>query len=292
MAELNKRDLRSAFGSFMTGVTVVTAHTAKGVPVGFTANSFSSVSMEPPLVLVCPGKFLSSFGDFETCSHFAISVLAEGQEEISNLFASYKGDRFARVNCENDVNGVPVVQGAVSRFSCTTHQVVPAGDHIVLIGEVTDFAQSSARGLGYAAGSYFSLGLELDAGLPSSDGLVPYLGAIIEWNGMVYLEDTGAGFTLPSFELGQRGNLRAALADDLERAGMQVRLDRVYSVYDDVMQNRHHTYFRAVAEAPRVGGAGRYVPIGELPGLTFAAPSQATMMTRFSLEHQTRDLGL
>lgn len=292
MSEIDRRNLRQAFGSFMTGVTVVTARTDSGQPVGFTANSFSSVSLDPPLVLVCPGRFLSSFATFETCSHFAVSVLAEGQEEISNLFASYKGDRFAKVKATNDVHGVPVIDGAVSQFSCTTHKVIAAGDHIVMMGEVKAFSHGASRGLGYAAGSYFSLGLEQEASLPSSDGLIPYLGAIIEWNGMIYLEETPLGYTLPSFELGQSGNLRGALAAHLDRAGMNVRLDRVYSVHDDIAHNRHHTYFRALAEEPRVSDSGRYVPIGELPGLTFAAPTQATMMARYSVEFETRDLGL
>jgi len=96
MTTLDPRALRNAFGSFMTGVTVITSRDASGAPVGFTANSFTSVSLDPPLLLVCPGKFLSSYDAFTNCSHFAVNVLAEGQEEVSNTFAGYKGDRFAK----------------------------------------------------------------------------------------------------------------------------------------------------------------------------------------------------
>lgn len=80
MTQFDPRDLRSAFGRFMTGVTVVTARAPDGTSVGFTANSFTSVSMDPPLLLVCPGKFLSSYQTFAECTDFAISILAEGQE--------------------------------------------------------------------------------------------------------------------------------------------------------------------------------------------------------------------
>ena len=84
MTELDPERLRAAFARFMTGVTVVTARTAGGEPVGFTANSFTSVSLDPPLLLVCPGRHLSSFPIFEAAPHFGISILAEGQEEVSN----------------------------------------------------------------------------------------------------------------------------------------------------------------------------------------------------------------
>lgn len=161
MTALDPAALRAAFGSFMTGVTVVTAQGPQGAPCGFTANSFASVSLSPPLLLVCPGRFLSSFDIFAACSHFAVSVLADGQEDASNAFASYKGDRFARVPTRalpshDDMHGVPVISGVAAVFSCTAAQTIPAGDHAVLIGEVRGMQHSGACGLGYAGGRYFS----------------------------------------------------------------------------------------------------------------------------------------
>ena len=85
---IDPKALRGAFSRFMTGVTVVTSLTPKGEPVGFTANSFASVSLDPPLLLVCPGNHLSSFEVFQSATRFGVSILAEGQEEISNMFAS------------------------------------------------------------------------------------------------------------------------------------------------------------------------------------------------------------
>jgi len=157
MNKINPRALRDAFGSFMTGVTVVTTRAHDGTPVGFTANSFASVSLDPPLLLVCPGKFLSCFEMFQNAEHFAVSVLAAGQEDISNIFASFKGDRFARVAHDTDLHGIPLIRGAVARFSCRNWQAVPAGDHSVLLGHVIAFDHTDKAGLGYGGGDYFSL---------------------------------------------------------------------------------------------------------------------------------------
>lgn len=158
MIEIDRRLLRQAFGSFLTGVTVVTTRNTDGEPVGFTANSFTSVSLDPPLLLVCPARSLSSFSAFAQCAHFAVNVLAEGQEEVSNTFAGFKGDRFARVAWRADSDGSALLEGAAAQFSCRTSQIIPAGDHIVLIGEVKCFTVSEKCGLGYSAGTYFSLG--------------------------------------------------------------------------------------------------------------------------------------
>lgn len=160
MSDLDPRALRNAFGRFLTGVTVVTALRPDGEPVGFTANSFSSVSLDPPLLLVCPGRFLSSYQAFVSCERFCVSVLSEDQHAAANTFAGFKGNRFAQVPHVHDDHGVPMICGAVAQFSCRTHQVVPAGDHALLIGEVTAFDQTEAAGLGYVGGRFFRPGAE------------------------------------------------------------------------------------------------------------------------------------
>lgn len=155
MIRPDPRTLRQALGRFPTGVTVVSTRTDDGAKLGFTANSFSSVSLDPPLLLVCPGRRLSSFDAFRACRHFAVSVLAEDQEDLSTHFATYQGDRFATVPHDTDLHGVPVLTGAAARFSCRTAQVIPAGDHCVLIGEIIDMEDGELPGLGFAQGRYF-----------------------------------------------------------------------------------------------------------------------------------------
>jgi len=151
------RALRNAFGSFMTGVTVVTARTDTDTPVGFTANSFTSVSLDPPLLLVCPSKALSNYGAFASCSYFAVNVLEARQKDISDIFASDHEDRFAKVAHETNALDLPLITDALAQFSCATEQRVEAGDHLVLIGRVKAFAHSDGTGLGYVDGRYFNL---------------------------------------------------------------------------------------------------------------------------------------
>lgn len=156
MSEIDPRALRHAFGAFPTGVTVVTAWAGDGTPVGFTANSFTSVSLDPPLLLVCPGRALSCFPVFETCARFAVNVLADGQEEVSSIFAGFRGDRFSRVSWRGADGAPPVLEGVAAHFVCRTDRIVPAGDHVLLIGAVETFGNSGREGLGYARGRYFS----------------------------------------------------------------------------------------------------------------------------------------
>src|SRR5690348_5112403 len=154
MAAIDPLELRRAFGTFMTGVTVITTHGADGSPRGFTANSFTSVSLDPPLVLVCIAKTASSYAVFSETRHFAISVLAEDQKSVSGVFASKAADKFAQVAWHVRATGAPVMDGAAASFDCATHEVIDAGDHIILLGRVVDFVHTSSTPLGYCRGAY------------------------------------------------------------------------------------------------------------------------------------------
>lgn len=292
MSNIDPRQLRNAFGSFLTGVTVVTAVDGDGKPYGFTANSFSSVSLDPPMLLVCPGRFLSSFPVFEQCQHFAVSILAEGQEAVSNTFAAFKGDRFAQVDWQPGPQGVPLIDGATAQFACKTAQVLPAGDHIILLGEVIQFAQSGARGLGYAAGRYFSLGLEREAAAAPPPGLRTVAGAIIEHQGKVLLEETPDGLCPPQIQLEARSRVRQTLQDALNQRGLEITLGKAYSLFDNRLSHTHYSYFLARTSNPAATGSGRFFPIAELPEARFISDAHARMLTRFALEYQSQDFGL
>ncbi len=289
MTALDPRALRSAFGRFMTGVTVVTTRAADGALCGFTANSFSSVSMEPPLLLVCPGKFLSRFQTFVECPHFAVNVLAEGQEAVSNTFASFKGDRFAQVPHSLNADGIPLIAGAIAQFSCATWQSLPAGDHQILIGEVKAFTQSDDPGLGYAGGQYFSLGLER-AALDQTAGAT-ICGAIIAHGTSVLLEQTPVGYRPPQTRLTDPGRLRLELQEALSAKGIALDLGPAYSVYDDAASRTHHAYFLASSPTPP-SDAVQAIPLTDLPSLTYTTPAIADMMARYALEARSRSFGL
>lgn len=128
--------LRGAFGCFATGVTVVTTVGEGGRPVGFTANSFASVSLDPPLALVCVDKAAASLPALEAAGVFAVNVLHAGQGEMARRFTRKDADRFESVPFETWVTGAPVLLGCMAVFECATHEVFDAGDHRVFVGRV------------------------------------------------------------------------------------------------------------------------------------------------------------
>lgn len=130
------RTLRDALGCFATGVTIVTARDEAERPIGLTANSFSSVSLDPPLILFCLAQSSANVERFRQAAHFAINVLHIGQQPISGAFAR-PGDRFQDVAWETWDTGAPILSGALASFECATDQIVEAGDHLVIIGRVT-----------------------------------------------------------------------------------------------------------------------------------------------------------
>jgi len=139
------RTLRTALGCFATGVTVVTAMTPAGRPIGLTANSFTSVSLDPPLLLVCIANNAGSAETLKTAAHFAVNVLQIGQQPASNRFAGKGEDRFAATTWECGETGVPVLIGSLSAFECEHQAVHPAGDHFILVGRVIKATFDSCR---------------------------------------------------------------------------------------------------------------------------------------------------
>ena len=130
------RTLRDALGCFATGVTVVTVMNADGEPVGLTANSFTSVSLDPPLLLVCIAKTAGSLPALEAAENFAVNVLHIGQQPTSNLFAKSGEDRFAETPWSRGHNDAPLLSGALANFECRRHALHEGGDHVILVGEV------------------------------------------------------------------------------------------------------------------------------------------------------------
>ena len=153
-AQFDSAALRHAFGSFPTGVTVVTTRDADGRPRGMTANAFASVSLEPALLLVCIGHGAASFAAFAQCRSFAVNVLRDDQQDVSALFASKSALKFAGIGHAARATGAPVLDDCLAWFDCTLHQRVGAGDHTVLFGRVQQFAAGHAAPLGFSRGRY------------------------------------------------------------------------------------------------------------------------------------------
>lgn len=130
------RTLRDAMGCFATGITIVTALDATGTPVGLTANSFTSVSLDPPLLLVCIANTAGTAPILRDAAHFGVNVLQIGQQPTSNRFAAKGEDRFANQPWAPGQTGVPLLGGSLVSFECQRESLHEAGDHFILVGRV------------------------------------------------------------------------------------------------------------------------------------------------------------
>ncbi|TDO95331.1 flavin reductase family protein [Marinomonas balearica] len=285
MSDFDVRELRNAFGSFLTGVTIVTAVSKSGEKVGFTANSFTSVSMDPPLLLVCPATRLSSYDIFESCDHFAVSILAEDQQDASNIFAGSKGDRFAQVAWHEDEFGSPLIDGAVTHFSCSSFQKVPAGDHLLLIGEVKGFSSSEKFGLGYAKGGYFSLGMEHKAE-EHTDAAIAQVGSLVEYQDALLLKKTSEGYSLPETSMAAGRSSQSSLKEYFHSIGISAEVGQVFSVYEKSQTGSFSAYYRAEANSKCDVAECEFVSFDALSGVTFASSDIASMVSRYVEEKQ------
>lgn len=165
----DSRAFRRALGNFATGVTIVTATAPDGTRAGVTANSFNSVSLEPPLILWSLDKRSSSLEVFQQARHFAVNILAADQIDLSNQFARPRDDKFAGIDVEMGIGGAPLFPDCAARFQCELHQQVDGGDHIILIGRVLAFDDLGRSPLLYHQGAY-SMVLPHTRMTPKSEG--------------------------------------------------------------------------------------------------------------------------
>jgi len=148
------KDFRRALGMFATGVTIVTARSADGTPVGVTANSFNSVSISPPLVLWSLSKNAYSLATFSQATHWNVHILAENQVEMSNLFARAGHDKFNGLQLDSAPAQTPLLQDCSARFQCRTMFQYEGGDHVIFVGEVLEYDRSERPPLLYVTGGY------------------------------------------------------------------------------------------------------------------------------------------
>jgi (E)-2-((N-methylformamido)methylene)succinate hydrolase len=291
---IDPRAFRRALGSFLTGVTVVATLQEDGGPRGFTANSFTSVSLDPPLVLVCIAKTASSCPVFASAAHFSINVLAEHQASVSMLFASKAADKFAQTAWRRGPAGSPIIDGVTAWFDCYRHEVVDAGDHVILIGRVVGFEERPANPLGYCKGAHVTFGLQIDA-LAASGGRT-LVGAILEHDGAIVLvEDGKGGLDLPkSSALG--GVTEAdGLIGYLRRLGLEAELGFLFSVFEDAERGAGAmtiVYRGTLREAPQNGAAVNLANIDAIPWERIRGGALNAMLRRYIEERQQDEFGI
>ena len=163
------RSFRDALGSFATGVTVMTTVDAQGHDVGLTANSFNSVSLDPPMILWSLARASRNLPAFKQADHFAVHILSSQQQSLSNRFATSKADKFAGLDLSRGDGGVPLIDGCAARFVCRTAHQYDGGDHVIFVGEVLEFTQAGSAPLIYHGGDYVLAARIADA--LSADGM-------------------------------------------------------------------------------------------------------------------------
>lgn len=158
MATFDKRKFRDALGTFSTGITVVTTTHNNSKPVGITVNSFTSVSLDPPLVLWCLDNDAESYNIYATCKNFAVHILHQDQEEISKLFATKYSSKFTNLEWHSGEFGSPILNDFFTCFQCETETTYAGGDHLILLGRVKSFETHKDRPpLVYHGGNYQAL---------------------------------------------------------------------------------------------------------------------------------------
>ncbi len=155
---LDAKSFRDACSLFASGVTVATVRAPDGSTHGLTVSSFTPVSIEPPLILICIDHGCTFLQHFRACSHFAVNVLAESQRDISVTFACKDEGRFEGVAWTPSPNGVPLLHGSVATFECQLAAVIEAGDHAIFLGEVVNAECQGGSPLLYFNRDYRVLG--------------------------------------------------------------------------------------------------------------------------------------
>jgi flavin reductase (DIM6/NTAB) family NADH-FMN oxidoreductase RutF/DNA-binding IclR family transcriptional regulator len=169
MPPFDQRALRNCLGTYVTGVTIVTTVAPCGTPVGITVNSFSSVSLDPPLVLWSQALCARSFPAFRDAERFVINILAEDQAEISRRFAKAGEDKFANIPIRRGLGGLPIIEGCTAFLECTKSATYPGGDHAVFVGRVENFEHTELKPLAFGGGRYV-VTLAHDLGVLSTSG--------------------------------------------------------------------------------------------------------------------------
>src|SRR6478609_1865928 len=151
---IDPRDFRNALGTFATGVTIITAAAADGKPYGLTCNSFTSVSLNPPLVLWSLGMFSQGMSIFQDASHFAVNVLGASQQALASKFAKSSEDKFAGIEWAPGLGKAPLLADSVATFQCRAANRYYGGDHVIFLGAVEAYSYNGKEPLLFARGGY------------------------------------------------------------------------------------------------------------------------------------------
>jgi flavin reductase (DIM6/NTAB) family NADH-FMN oxidoreductase RutF len=265
-----------------------------GSPRGFTANSITSVSLDPPLILVCIAKTATSYPIYSATGHFSVIILAEHQTAVSGLFASKRLDKFSAASWKAGPAGSPILDDVTAWFDCRRHDIVDAGDHVVLIGRVVGFEERATNPLGYCRGAHITFGLQLDA-LAASGGRTR-VGAILEHDNRIVLVDDGRG----GLDIPKGGALGAptdsdSLVGNLKRLGLDAELGFLFAVYEDPARGANAmaiVYRGQLKGEPRFDARVTLASIENIPWERIRDAALTTMLRRYIDERRQDVFGI
>jgi flavin reductase (DIM6/NTAB) family NADH-FMN oxidoreductase RutF len=294
LSAIEPTELRKTLGSFLTGVTIVTTIDANGQPRGFTANSFTSVSLDPPLVLVCLGKSASSYPVFSKTPQFAINILGEHQKGISSTFSSKKvADKFAEVAVTKRKRSSPVLDGVLAWLDCDIEQLVDAGDHVVMIGRVIEHEHSEGAPLGFHSGNYVDFSLSRQVAEPAAHQAK--VCGIFEYEDQLLFVREGDKWGLPSGRtLGEETAEKHSLFGILNELGLKAAVTFIFSVTHEEATGGTGVYYRGnLTAAPVQTENLRLFPLSDLPLDAMPAyPDYRSLLRRFIRERTESRYGV
>lgn len=155
---IEKNQLRQVMGHFATGVTIITTFNKEGQMHGLTANAFTSVSLEPPLLMISVDKKAESWPAFEESKVFTVNILADEQEALSRKFAVSGGNKFEGVAYRQGANGAAILEGTLAHIECTLYAAYEGGDHSIYLGEIQEAEVREGKPLVFYRGGYRAIG--------------------------------------------------------------------------------------------------------------------------------------
>jgi flavin-dependent trigonelline monooxygenase, reductase component len=290
---------RNVLGTFLTGVTVVTAFDDDRRPRGLTANSFTSVSLNPPLILVCVAKAAGSHGVLRAAERFCVNILGDWQANVSASFASRAANKFEAIEFDVVDEGPPLIRNCLSLLDCVRHDLFDAGDHVIVVGRVVGFASNSGSPLGYYRGRYVTLGEGVQA-LEQRDGEAIVVGCIVDDGGRVLLwqPTNSPHWSIPTVPLRPGQYHREVLPRLLERIGVQGDATLLFSVFQDRIDPHTTMVFRGDATGTPPdstlpdGIKLRLFEEAERPWDLVAGVSQADVLKRYFRERSAARFGI
>ena len=295
MNKNRSRNLRQALGSFPTGVTVVSCLDKDNNPLGFTANSFTSVSLDPQLISICIDKESFNIDTFSITEHFAVSILSESQQSISTTFATPNEERFKDIDWRSEDTGSPIISNAVAWFDCKTEQVVDAGDHLILIGKIISFDSSPKTPLMYLRGNYVNLGLEQKMLLAmENENTEIIVGAIIEWRKKVFLLKNKNNGSLNFPSASRLGHIedKQSLLGVLKNLNMSINEHYLFSVFEKAGDKTSLIYYRAQAKEEVTALKDSFYDFDAIPFDKLTDEASRIMLKRYIKERELNAFGI